>query len=313
MKMKKLLIFGVSAYLLLSVPAGIILAKMALFPGHRTYLHEDEARAIARELHADFEDVEIAAPDGVALRAWYAKPEHGNGNTVVLLHGRGDNREGIGGYAQLFVANGYAVLLPDSRAHGRSGGRIATYGLLEADDVHAWVDWLEARDAPKCVYGFGESMGAGIVLSAVGKERRFCAVVAESGFADFRDAAYDRIAEYSHVPPTIVQVAAWPAVESGFLYARWKYGVDLSGVDGRRAVAEAQVPVLVIHGLRDRVLRPRESEMVYAASPQRVTLWEPAQAGHCGAWSVEREEFERRVLGFMKQAGSVRPAAGGKT
>jgi uncharacterized protein len=310
---KKLLLFGVVAYLVLSVPAGIVLAKMALFPGHRTFLHENQARAIAREMHADLEDIEIAAPDGVTLRAWFAKPEHGNGNAVVLLHGLGDNREGMGGYARMFVANGYTVLLPDSRAHGRSGGAVATYGLLEAGDVHAWVDWLEAREQPKCVYGFGESMGAGIVLNAVGREPRFCGVVAESGFADFRDAAYDRIAEYSHVSPAIVQVMAWPAVESGFMYARWEYGVDLSDVDGRRAVAASQVPVLVIHGGRDRVLRARESEMVAAANPRRVTLWELPRAGHCGAWSAGPEDFQRRVLGFMKGAGSGRPVAGGKS
>jgi len=46
------------------------------------------------------------------------------------------------GFARLFLANGYRVLLPDSRAQGASDGRFATYGVLERDDVHRWIDWV---------------------------------------------------------------------------------------------------------------------------------------------------------------------------
>ena len=35
------------------------------------------------------------------------------------------------GYAELLLAHGFTVLLPDARAHGASGGSLATYGLLE--------------------------------------------------------------------------------------------------------------------------------------------------------------------------------------
>ena len=55
-------------------------------------------------------------------------------------------------------------MLPDSRAHGESGGTLATYGLRESDDIHRWVDWLYGGRQSKCVYGFGESMGAALVL-----------------------------------------------------------------------------------------------------------------------------------------------------
>ena len=142
---------------------------------------------------ARLEDVNLVADDGATLRAWYARPSIFNGNSVLLLHGVGDNREGMSGYAEFFLAHGYAVLLPDSRAHGESGGSIATYGLLESYDIRHWAEWLKSQSRADCVYGFGESMGAALVLEALRSEPNFCAVVAESPFSTFREVAFDRV------------------------------------------------------------------------------------------------------------------------
>jgi len=139
----------------------------------------------------DLQTVAIQAVDGVVLQGWYIVPEHQNGQAVILLHGIGDNRGGVAGYGQAFLRQGYRILLPDSRAHGESGGTVATYGLLESDDVRRWVSWLYGKGA-RCVDGFGESMGAALVLESLRPKSRFCAVVADSPFSDFRSVAYDR-------------------------------------------------------------------------------------------------------------------------
>lgn len=77
------------------------------------------------------------------------------------------------GYAELLLAHGFAVLVPDARAHGASGGDLATYGLLESDDIHEWFDWLEQHEHPDCVFGFAESMGAAQLLQSLRSEPRF--------------------------------------------------------------------------------------------------------------------------------------------
>jgi alpha/beta superfamily hydrolase len=64
------------------------------------------------------------------------------------------------GFAELFLSNGFAVLVPDSRAQGESGRDFPTYGLEERDDVHRWFDWLVMQRHPKCVFGMGESRWA---------------------------------------------------------------------------------------------------------------------------------------------------------
>src|SRR5260370_24552785 len=132
-------------------------------------------------------EVSVEAQDGITLRAWYFVHTAVPRNTVIVLHGLGDTRRGMSGQAELFLRHGYNVLVPDSRAHGASGGELATFGILEADDVHRWVSWLKDRlPAGGCVFGSGVSMGGGIILQAVAPEPRFCGVIADSPVSGFR-------------------------------------------------------------------------------------------------------------------------------
>ncbi|MGA9060318.1 MAG: prolyl oligopeptidase family serine peptidase [Terracidiphilus sp.] len=88
-------------------------------------------------------------------------------------------------------------------------------------------------------------------------------------------------------------------VETGLLYARLRYGVNLADDDPAAAVASCDVPVLLIHGLLDNNLPPLNSEMILAQSRGRndnVDLWEPPDAGHTGADAAEPEEYEHRVI-----------------
>jgi len=152
-------------------------------------------------------------------------------------------------------------------------------------------------------------MGAAQILESLKTESRFCAVVAESPFASFREASYDRIGQWfgtgPHVGPLLGRTFFHPVVDFGFLYARLRYGIDLEQDDPAFAVAASQVPVLLIHGLRDTNLPPHHSEMILARSSGRrdsrnIALWEPADAGHTGASTAEPEEYERMVIGWLQ-------------
>jgi alpha-beta hydrolase superfamily lysophospholipase len=299
-----------SVWLAVCAVAGIVAAEMALHPGRSVEgtKSQELAAAIAKSHQATLTDASVMARDDAILRGWSMRPVHGNGDAVILLHGHTDNRAGMLGYADLMLRHGYSVVLVDARAHGVSGGDLATYGVLEADDVRRWYDWIAQAESPRCIFGLGESMGAAQLLNSLGadsegKGREICAVVAESPFASFREASYDRLAEKLHAGAWLGRTLLRPAVDAGFLYARWKYGVDLERASPEDAVAESSVPVLLIHGLKDTNLPPRHSEMILARSDARgaaVALWEPEGAGHTGAASAKPEEFERRVIGWFE-------------
>jgi uncharacterized protein len=304
----KLFAAAVSCYLLLAMVAGVVIGEGSLKLVRRPLRHRQEAAQLVREkYHADLEEVSIQAADGVTLRGWYVHPEDFNGSAVVLLHGITDNREGVAGYGKLFLDHGYAVLLPDARRHGESGGELATYGLKESDDLHRWVSWLYAGDltASQCVYGFGESYGAALILQSLAVEPRYCAVVVESPFSTAREISYERVSSPLHLQPWFGRTLGRPAIASAVLYARLRYGVDLLEPNPLEAVERSSVPVLLIHGERDRNISPRHSMILAKAAPDHVQLWLVPNAGHTMAWSAAHQEFEARVLGWFQTHGRM--------
>ncbi len=300
------LIFVVSLYGAVCVIGGVYLADGTLHPAPRELTNEDVAgvQAAVKAQGAELSDVSITTPDGVTLRAWLIRPAHANGNAAVLLHGLGDNRLGMGGYAQLLLAHGFTVLLPDARAHGASGGPLATYGLLERNDIRQWVQFLAVAVRPQCVYGMGESMGAAELLQSLDSGAPFCAVVAESPFSNFREIAYDRMGQPFGLGPWVGRTVLRPVVEIAFLRAQWKYKLDMGQVSPEDSVARSQVPVLLIHGEIDSNIPVRHSRAIHALSPKTV-LWEVPGADHCGTLSVAPQEFEKQLLGWFKRTPQV--------
>jgi hypothetical protein len=291
-----------------TISGGIWLGEVATHPGRRpiTSSEEKQVRLYAIDNKINFRDASITARDGAALRGWFLRPAKANGYTVILLHGVSDNRLGMFGYGRWLLANHYSVLLPDARAHGLSGGFIATYGLLESDDIHRWADWIRETERPSCIFGFGESMGAALILQTLSREPGFCAVVAESSFETFREVSYARFGQPFHLGPWLGRTFFWPTDEVGFLYVRMKYGFNLDSASPKAAVRASRVPVLLIHGTSDHNIPSYNSEDIQAANPLHAVLWLVPGADHCGAYQAGPQEFGRRILSwFTEHSGAL--------
>jgi hypothetical protein len=298
-------------YLLCCLTAGIFVADGTLHPARRPLTPEASTtmREIAGQLNSNLKDVSIHTPDGATMRAWTIQPHHSNGDAVILLHGLADNRIGMTGYAQLFLARGFTVLLPDARSHGSSGGELATYGLLERNDIRQWFDFLLAEDHPHCIFGFGESMGAAELLQSLAIEPNFCAVAAESSFSSLREIAYDRMGQPFHLGPWLGRTIFRPVVEFAFLYARRKYRLDMQQISPEDAVATTRVPVFLIHGQIDSNIPLRHARYIQIRNP-RIILWEVHNADHCGAISASPEEFSRRLLSWFHATNATELTTG---
>ena len=275
----------------------VILGEFAFHPARVPIDKRPEAEAMAARFGAELQDVSTHSDDGTSLEAWFVRPNRAAGNAVILLHGIGDNRQGMLGLAELFLAHGFSVLLPDSRGQGTSGG-ILTYGVKERNDVRQWFEWLNGHEKPRCIYGMGESMGAAIALQSI-REVPFCAVVAESPFANFRDIAWIRVGQFFGSLNWLGRLALRPAMEFAFLYCRFKYGVSLSSVSPERSVIGNRVPVLLIHGMSDTNVPYQQSERIFRRNPSSITFWRVPNAGHCGAMNADGREFETRVFGWL--------------
>ncbi len=279
---------ALTAGALLCAAGGIILCESALHvPKIPSPLAPSDGRA-----------VEIVARDGARLQAWFLAPKTPNGDCVLLLHGVADSRASQMGLARLLLQNHYSVLAPDSRGNGESGG-IVTYGVLEAEDIHRWVDWLEASQHPRNVFGVGASLGAGILLQSLVVEHRFRAVVAESPFANLKRVSVDRVAQRLPIPSPFGNMIATPLVWSGFVYARWKYDVNLWQATPEDVASGTSTPVLLIHGLEDTNIYPSHSQTIASRNPRNVKLWLVPGARHMAVYRTAPVEYESKVLGWF--------------
>lgn len=238
-----------------------------------------------------YRDVAIRASDGVTLRGWFAPAKQSTGNCVLILHGIGDSRAGSAGFAPLFLQNGYAVLLPDSRAHGASGGQFVTYGFLEKYDALAWVRWARAEGCEK-MYALGESLGAAVLIQAAALGSDFRAIVAECAYSDLRSIAAYRMYQITGLPEILGEPVL---VETSVIYARLRYGLLLSDVSPLASIRTARTPILLIHGLNDTQTPYWHSQVLHAANSNNA-LWLVPAAGHTEAYSTAPVEFRKKVL-----------------
>jgi len=255
-----------------------------------------EADMVAQASSATWQSVRIAAADGAPLSAWLFAPRQPNGGAVILLHGVDDTRRGVRYHAIYLLQAGFTVLAPDSRGHGASGGGLLTYGIREAYDIHAWADALFRSGRIDRLYGLGESMGAAVLLQSLPREPRFRAVVAECPFSTLEDEACDRIGHISRLG----RWASWPIAQTGFLYVRLRYDVDLKQASPAAAIRATQVPVLLIHGARDVIIPPIHSRTLHALNPRATTLWLVPGAAHVRASIECHEEFVQRVVEWFQ-------------
>ena len=265
-----------------------------------------EADASFAHSRAHREDFPVTAPDGALLSGWKVRPEKPNGAWVLLFHGVADNRVGAIGQSEILLTAGYGVVMMDQRAHGESGGEMATYGWLERNDTRAVIDALAAAEHPTHIFALGESMGAGIALQSAGVDPRIEAVVAEAPFASLREASYDYagLQEYPLLGKTLFAPGAWTMIYRGGKIA----GFPAAGVSPERAVASRSFPVLLICDEKDTTLPCRHAKIIYAAARGPKSLWRVPGAFHTAALGFAPEEFRRRVLDFFRQPGPE-PAA----
>lgn len=90
--------------------------------------------------------------------------------TVILIqHGLGEHSGRYEHVAEFFVEHEFAVMIPDIRGHGHSGGRrghAESYNIL-LTDIDLWLNQIEKKYPEIPVFLYGHSMGGNLVLNYV--------------------------------------------------------------------------------------------------------------------------------------------------
>jgi pimeloyl-ACP methyl ester carboxylesterase len=247
-----------------SLPAVVLAGWIPADWGAAAIVHPFR-RPLVREPDLPFELVRFES-GGETLEGWLFRAPHRRG-TVVYLHGIGDNRQSGIGVAKHLVPRGYDVVAFDSRAHGRSSGRVCSYGVHERDDVSRALDTLRVTDAILV----GHSLGAAVALQAAASDPRVRAVVAASSFSDLTTIVEQR-AQRFHLSPRYVTAALARAGQIG--------GFPVEAASPVAAATTIRVPVLLLHGAADHETPPEHSRRISAALRGPHRLVELPGVGH---------------------------------
>ena len=282
--------------------AGGLFAPFILHPARHpiTQSQIEQADRTFASVGAVRSDLVAITSDGIVLRGWKVRAAHPNSDWVLLFHGRSQNRLSTMNYAKFLLASGYSVVMMDARAHGESGGSIATYGHIERFDSTAILDALMAGEQPRHVFALGESMGAAVALQAAAVEPRIEGVIAEGAFRNLHEVIYDYVGLRTSVllGKTLFRPAAMMAVRE----TEHKMGFNFDDVSPEAAVAKRDFPILLISGLSDHNIPKRHAQAIYNAATGRKELWLVPGAGHQEAMKKAPEEFRQRVLKFLASA-----------
>ncbi len=236
-----------------------------------------------------YRDVWFEAADGTRLHGWFLpadpKAVRGVACTVLFLHGNAENISTHLASVRWLPEQGYNVFLFDYRGYGRSAGKPSLPGLHLDTEAALGVVFAMAEVDPDRIVVLGQSLGGTIAITALSQSayrRRIRALIVEGAFSSYRGIAREKLAG-----SWVTWALQWPL--SLTIDNQYKPMESIGRI--------APVPVLIIHGLADRVVPPHHGEALYAAALEPKELWLVPGAGHIQ--TLFQAETQERLLGYL--------------
>ncbi|MCP4698813.1 MAG: alpha/beta hydrolase [Gammaproteobacteria bacterium] len=246
---------------------------------------QEHLRQTPARLGLAYRDVYFEAEDGVQLHGWWLPaPEEALG-AVLFLHGNAENISTHLASVAWLPKAGFNVFLFDYRGYGRSQGEATLAGLHK--DIEAALETITQKFASQPVILFGQSLGGSLAITALAasaRRQQVCGLVTDSAFSSYRDLFREKLAGFW---------LTWPL--------QWPLSLTVNNAyQPLRAISEiSPIPVLLMHGARDRVVPVHHARDLYAAAGPPRQLWIVPAKGHIQALRTEKNR--RRLLRFLKK------------
>jgi fermentation-respiration switch protein FrsA (DUF1100 family) len=198
------------------------------------------------------EELTLTTADGERVIAWHVPARDGK-PVVLYFHGNGGSLRMRANRFRTLTADGTGLVALSYRGYAGSTGSPTEAGLIaDAEAVHSFA--LGRYGAERIVL-WGESLGTGVAV-AIAAKHPVARVLLQSPFTSAAD----------------IGAAAYP-----FLPVHW---LMKDPFYSDRRIGDVSAPVLVLHGVLDRVVPIASGEKLYAMirSPKRFVRIE--RAGH---------------------------------
>jgi len=186
-------------------------------------------------------DTRIPTADGGTLEVWRVDPKNQSRGIVVLAHGWSRNRDRMVHRARVFADMGFTTVMHSARDHGGSTPHHFMNAYRFAEDIEAVLDWI---GEPVLLYGHSAG-AAGAVIAANRNPDRITLLFLEGCYARTKEALRSLYRSYNKFFGIIFgpMVVFWMDVF---------YRFRMDEVSPVRLAPNLNIPVLIIHGERDR-------------------------------------------------------------
>jgi len=217
-------------------------------------------------------------PDGTDIDVWIlqASSKVAPRGTVLVLHGLCDAKITYLRLGKMLAEKGFDVVLPDLRAHGRSGGKLVTYGALEKrDQLRVINHLLEEKVVREPLYVFGASMGASVAIQYAALDPRVRGVMAMAPYRDM-ESVFRRF--LARMAPLMSEKDIRKVIARAGQIGKF----DPAEASTLAAIRKLRVPTLLVHGMLDTLTPFGDSKALSEAAGGPVRLELIPWAGHIG-------------------------------
>lgn len=241
------------------------------------------------------ESVTITARDGTKLNGNYYHTKE-NAPLAIFFHGyRSIGVRDFSATIPEFINLGYNLIVADHRAHRKSFGKFITFGVKERFDVADWCKFAEEKFGAKTkIILVGMSMGASSVIMAseLDLPKNVLGIIADCPFSS-PEEIIKKILRDRKLSPCVF----YPLIRLGAIIFG---GFDPSSASATKAVANTDIPILIIHGDDDKLVPIEMSEKI-AKNGTTVNLIKVKDASHCTAFFFDEELYVNSVKSFLSK------------
>ena len=220
-------------------------------------------------------------------------------DTVILIHGLGGNRYSNYPVAAYFLEKGYNVITYDQRSSGENKAKYTTFGYLESDDAKDLVYYASNLTTDKAIGLWGTSFGgatAGHAISDKDIAAKVKFAVLDCPVSSMKDMVAAKIDKMDIPLPT--EYMTW----CGSVVNKFKLGFSYGDADVPSAVADTDVPVLVINSKADQLTPYYMGRDIYKAIDSKdKKILSVKDSDHAQVWLNHRELYRKTMDEFISQ------------
>lgn len=211
------------------------------------------------EEKSNYSDKYIESYDKLQLHS-YVVSQNSN-KWAIVVHGYGGSGKLMSDKSKYFYDMGYNVLIPDLRGHGKSEGDYIGMGWKDRLDIISWINFIIKENPNAEIVLHGTSMGAATVLMTSGENlpSNVKAIVADCAYT----SAWD---EFSYQLETYLKVPSYYILNVTNMVTKLKAGYSLKEASALESVKKATVPILFIHGDKDKFVPYSMMDKLYDAT-----------------------------------------------